>query len=70
MAYDTAKVIIVGLKKVLAQKQEPSRQQLDNVLRGKTSPFEYKGVTETISFDPNTGERKFPNTQKISRGYR
>ena len=63
MAYDTAKVIIVGLQNVLEQKQAPIRQKLDDVLRSKTSTFKYKGVTETISFDPDTGERRFPNTQ-------
>jgi ABC-type branched-subunit amino acid transport system substrate-binding protein len=63
MAYDTAKVILVGLQNVLEQKQAPIRQKLDDVLRSKTSTFKYKGVTETISFDPDTGERRFPNTQ-------
>ncbi|MCU0534353.1 MAG: ABC transporter substrate-binding protein [Hydrococcus sp. Prado102] len=57
MAYDATQAIVVGLEKVLQQKQAPIRQQLDKVLRQPN--FSFQGVTGTIKFDPNTGERDF-----------
>jgi branched-chain amino acid transport system substrate-binding protein len=60
MAYDTTKVIIAGLEKLFKEKQELTRQNLDERLRKN---FEYSGVTGKIEFDPTTGERDFDKYQ-------
>jgi branched-chain amino acid transport system substrate-binding protein len=57
MAYDATQAIVIGLEKVLQQKQQPIRQQLDKVLRQPN--FSYPGVTGTIKFDLDTGVRDF-----------
>jgi branched-chain amino acid transport system substrate-binding protein len=57
MAYDATQAIAIGLEKVLPNKQQPIRQELDKVLRQPN--FSFQGETGTIKFDLNTGERDF-----------
>jgi branched-chain amino acid transport system substrate-binding protein len=56
MAKDTTKAIATGLQQLLQQKQ-PTRQELDNILRDPN--FKVKGVTGEFKFNSNTGEREF-----------
>jgi branched-chain amino acid transport system substrate-binding protein len=55
MAKDTTKAIATGLQQLLQQKN-PTRQDLDNILRD--SNFKVKGVTGEFKFN-STGEREF-----------
>jgi branched-chain amino acid transport system substrate-binding protein len=56
MAKDTTRAIATGLQQLLQQKQ-PTRQELDNILRDPN--FKVKGVTGEFKFNSNTGEREF-----------
>jgi branched-chain amino acid transport system substrate-binding protein len=56
MAKDTTRAIATGLQQLLQQKQ-PTRQELDNILREPN--FKVKGVTGEFKFNSNTGEREF-----------
>jgi branched-chain amino acid transport system substrate-binding protein len=65
MAYDATLVIAEGLKKVLDNKKEASRQQLDRVLRDADFVYQ-KGATGITTFDPKTGERNFAANKERS----
>jgi branched-chain amino acid transport system substrate-binding protein len=56
LAKDTTRAIATGLQQLLQQKQ-PTRQELDNILREPN--FKVKGVTGEFKFNSNTGEREF-----------
>jgi branched-chain amino acid transport system substrate-binding protein len=56
MAKDTTRAIATGLQQLLQQKN-PTRQDLDNILRD--SNFKVKGVTGEFKFSSSTGEREF-----------
>jgi branched-chain amino acid transport system substrate-binding protein len=55
MAKDTTTAIATGLQQLLQQKN-PTRQDLDNILRD--SSFKVRGVTGEFKFNSNTGERE------------
>jgi branched-chain amino acid transport system substrate-binding protein len=61
MAKDTTRAIATGLQQLLQQKN-PTRQDLDNILRD--SNFKVKGVTGEFKFSSSTGEREFLFQQK------
>lgn len=56
MAKDATKAIATGLEQLLKQPQ-PTRQELDNILRNPN--FKVKGVTGEFNLDKNVGERRF-----------
>lgn len=55
LAKDATKAIATGLQQLLKQ-QQPTRQELDNILREPN--FKVKGVTGEFKFNRNTGERE------------
>ena len=56
LAKDTTRAIATGLQQLLKEPQ-PTRQKLDNILRGLD--FKVKGVTGEFKFNSDTGEREF-----------
>lgn len=56
LAKDATKAIVTGLQQLL-QEQQPTRQELDNILRDPN--FKVKGVTGEFKFNRNTGEHEF-----------
>ena len=56
MAKDTTRAIATGLQQLLQQKN-PTRQELDNILRNPN--FKVQGATGEFKFNSSTGEREF-----------